>query len=106
MWPPPPGSGNVAASLHVDRYDYTSPVGSFDPTADGLYDLAGNVCEWCDDIYEPKEHYRVLRGGSWKSPAEHCRPNARFKPRRDYEGSDAGFRLALVFEKESKPEPL
>ena len=65
-WPPPPGSGNVAASLHVDRYDYTSPVGSFEPTADGLYDLAGNVCEWCDDIYEPKEHYRVLRGGSWR----------------------------------------
>ena len=65
-WPPPAATGNFAASLNVDPYEYTSPVGTFKPTVDGLYDLAGNVWEWCDDIYEPKEHYRVMRGGSWR----------------------------------------
>jgi type 1 glutamine amidotransferase/lysophospholipase L1-like esterase len=65
-WPPPPNSGNFDVSLNADSYDHTSPVGSFKPTADGLYDLAGNVWEWCDSIYEDKEHYRVMRGGSWR----------------------------------------
>ena len=65
-WPPPPNSGNFDVSLNADSFDHTSPVGSFKPTADGLYDLAGNVWEWCDSIYEDKEHYRVMRGGSWR----------------------------------------
>lgn len=65
-WPPPANTGNFAASLNVDSYKYTSPVGTFKPTADGVYDLAGNVWEWCDTIYEPREHYRVMRGGSWR----------------------------------------
>ncbi len=38
----------------------------FAPSSDGLYDLAGNTWEWCDSIYEDKEHYRVMRGGSWR----------------------------------------
>ena len=64
-WPPPEGSGNFNSSLKVDSYDNTSPVGKFSPTADGLYDLSGNVWEWCDSLYKPDDTHRVSRGGSW-----------------------------------------
>ena len=65
QWPPPSGAGNYDSSLKVDNFDKTAPVGSFKPNQYGLYDLGGNVWEWCEDWYDSDQKARVLRGGSW-----------------------------------------
>jgi len=71
---------NYTGTGGKDIWTYASPVGSFKPNGYGLYDMAGNVWEWCADWYDsnyyvtsPKSNpsgsasgqYRVLRGGSW-----------------------------------------
>jgi formylglycine-generating enzyme required for sulfatase activity len=80
----------------------TSKVGSFAPNAWGLYDMHGNVAEWCSDFYDPnyyrdspkddpkgpakgvlptdyKDFYRVVRGGCWLDEAAACRSAYRFR---------------------------
>jgi serine/threonine protein kinase len=65
QWPPPRGMGNYHPSVRLDKYPKTSPVGSFEANRYGLYDMGGNVRNWCEDEYAPGGGNRVLRGASW-----------------------------------------
>jgi hypothetical protein len=66
-WPPPRNSGNYAPSLKVDAFEFTSPVGSFRAGKFGLFDMGGNVLQWCQDWYNSEKTNRVLRGSCWKA---------------------------------------
>lgn len=63
-FPPPPGVGNYHPLLKVDDFRETSPVASFPPNVNGLYDLGGNVWEWCLDAFEEGSYRKVARGAS------------------------------------------
>ena len=90
QWPPPKGAGNYDPALGADDYDYTSPVGSFKPNKHGLYDMGGNVWQWCEDRYEGEQISRVLRGASWN----YVNPGILLSSYRDI--SNPGFRLSNV----------
>ena len=97
QWPPPKGGGNYDPSLGVDDYNYTSPVGRFASNKHGLYDMGGNVWQWCEDWYDGDQTSRVLRGASWRSYA----PDFLFSSGRNYNNPDLrsnriGFRCVLV----------
>jgi formylglycine-generating enzyme required for sulfatase activity len=71
-------------------------VGSKLPNAWGLYDMLGNVWEWCWDLYDVKVYgsYRVFRGGSWGEEARGCGATCRRRSHPTFRIDDLGFRLA------------
>ena len=88
----------------------TTSVGSFPPNAWGLFDMHGNVWEWCQDVYRPygelntkntlntgniDETARVLRGGSWNCVAGDCRAANRIRVAPGNRYVRSGFRVAF-----------
>ncbi|MNI22537.1 Serine/threonine-protein kinase pkn1 [compost metagenome] len=74
-------------------------VGRKEPNAWGLYDMLGNVWEWCWDIYDEKVYgsYRIFRGGSWAEEARGCGATCRRRSHPTLSIDDLGFRLAKSF---------
>jgi formylglycine-generating enzyme required for sulfatase activity len=90
----------------------TCKVGSYEPNAWGLYDMHGNVCEWCQDWWAEKfymdgnnkdpvnlkkddGHFRIHRGGSWSRKAWNCRAGNRIGQGGSDHSSGVGLRAAL-----------
>jgi formylglycine-generating enzyme required for sulfatase activity len=91
-----------------DGYPFTAPVGSFPANPWGLFDMHGNVWQWCLDgprtyesgsIKDPKGPLngdrRVLRGGSWAHDPRNCRAAYRVVNAPGHRSDGVGFRVVL-----------
>lgn len=102
-FPAPRGAGNYASRLDVDDFHDTSPVGSFAPNQFGLFDMGGNVWQWCDDLFSPTGTARVVRGGSWNNyEADFLLSSYRSNRKPAFRDNSVGFRLVLAEESDSK----
>jgi formylglycine-generating enzyme required for sulfatase activity len=72
----------------------THTVGQKKPNAFGLYDMHGNVWEWCEDLFQAGDSRRVYRGGGWGSSSRYCAAGNRFISYPDNRYDILGFRLA------------
>jgi formylglycine-generating enzyme required for sulfatase activity len=90
------GNSTYANSPEGEYREETTPVGQFPPNAFGLYDMHGNVFEWCQDVYhenyneaptngsaweiegDSDSNQRVIRGGSWYVYPGWCRSAVRY----------------------------
>jgi len=78
----------------------THPVASKKPNAFGLFDMSGNVYQWCLDVYKNGDEAegtlrRALRGGSFLRDAKNCRSAARYRNDPKSRNADNGFRIVM-----------
>lgn len=112
VWPPPAGAGNLCGresrgdfpANFIESYDDGLSSGALKPRASaanplGIYDLSGNVWEWCQDLFREGTDWRVLRGGSWKSVRQQTLlASHRTHDPESYRSDSVGFRCVLVSE--------
>jgi len=80
-----------------DGYATTSPVGSFPANAYGLYDMGGNMWQWCEDWFDASHKDRVLRGASWNhDDRSSLMSSSRNHNPPGYRQNNYGFRCVLA----------
>lgn len=105
-----PGKTGEYAWFNANAGEKTNPVGKKLPNQYGLFDVYGNVWEWCEDdwhdsydgapndgrawVEEPRTEQRPVRGGSYKFDEISCRSADRGRNSADFRSPDGGFRLA------------
>jgi formylglycine-generating enzyme required for sulfatase activity len=95
------GKINEIAWYKENAENETHDVGQKEPNQWGLFDMLGNVWEWCWDVYDEQEYgtYRIFRGGGWNDTERGCLASNRRRSHPTFQIDDLGFRIAKNVEK-------